>query len=268
MARADLVEHILLRDRVVVLAGLGSIALLSWAYTGYLARSMADTMAGPIAGMGMEMAMPVIRPWGPSDYLLMFVMWTVMMIAMMTPSAAPMVLTYARINRQHQIDSKPVWGTAIFYAGYILMWTAFSAAATLAQGALHAAALLSPMMATSSPVLGGSVLLAAGAFQFSPLKHACLSHCRTPLGFFMTEWREGQWGILMMGLRHGIFCTGCCWLIMALLFVAGVMNLFWITVISAYVLAEKVLPGGHKLSRAIGVLMIGWGAWVVLSALL
>ena len=149
-------------------------------------------------------------------------------------------------------ELQPVWGTAVFYLGYLLIWTLFSAVATVTQGALHAATLLSPMMETTSPVLGGVILIAAGVFQFTPLKYACLSHCRTPLGYFMTEWREGRWGALVMGIRHGAYCVGCCWLMMALLFVAGVMNLFWIAVIAAYVLLEKVLPDGQKVS---------WGYW-------
>jgi predicted metal-binding membrane protein len=217
--------------------------------------------------MGREMAMPTVQAWGAVDYWLMFVMWSVMMAAMMTPSASPMVLTYTRMTRQRQADLKPVTGTAVFFFGYLLIWTAFSGAATVAQGGLHAATLLSPMMETTSPVLGGIILIAAGVFQFTPLKYACLSHCRTPLGYFMTEWREGKWGPLVMGIRHGAFCVGCCWLMMALMFVAGVMNLFWIALISVYVLAEKVLPGGHKISWGIGALMVGWGVWMIAGVL-
>jgi predicted metal-binding membrane protein len=275
MSLATLTETVLRRDRSVVLSGLGAVVLLSSAYVIYLAQDMTSMMAMGDTGMGgamttgmaTGMAMPTIQPWGVVDFLLMFVMWAVMMFAMMTPSAAPMVLTYTRINRQRGAEVKPVPGTAIFYLGYLLVWTAFSAAATLAQGGLHAATLLSPMMETTSPVLGGIILIAAGLFQFTPLKHACLSHCRTPLGYFMTEWREGKWGALVMGVRHGAYCVGCCWLIMALLFVAGVMNLFWIAVIAAYVLAEKLLPNGHKVSWGIGIMMMGWGVWMVAGVL-
>lgn len=268
MTSATFTEGFLRRDRSVVWAGLGVIILLSWAYIGYMAWDMANMMDMSDASMGMEMAMPTFQPWGIADFFLVFIMWTVMQIAMMTPSAAPMVLTYAKINRQRQDQLTPVLGTAVFYLGYILVWMVFSATAALAQGGLHAATLLSPMMETTSPVLGGIILIAAGVFQFTPLKHACLSQCRTPLGFFMTEWREGRSGALVMGARHGAFCVGCCWLIMALLFVAGVMNLLWIAVIAAYVLAEKLLPGGHKVSWGIGMLMIGWGVWMSMGALL
>ena len=273
MTLATFTENVLRRNRSVVLVGLVAVVLLSSVYTIYLARSMGTMMDMGHAGMemssaGMEMTMPVVQPWGAMDYWLMFVMWSVMMIAMMTPSAAPMILTYTKISQQQQTDLKPVWGTAVFYLGYLLIWTLFSAVATLSQGVLHAASLLSPMMGISSPVLGGIILVATGIFQFTPFKQACLSHCRTPLGYFMTEWREGKWGALVMGVRHGAFCVGCCWLLMALLFVSGVMNLFWMGVITAYVLAEKVLPGGRKLSWAIGVLMISWGAWMITGVLL
>ncbi len=265
MKQATFTDTFLRRDRSIVLAGLGVIVLLSWAYMGYLAWDMANMM--DMGDVGMEMAMPAVQPWRITDFLLVFVMWTVMQIAMMTPSAAPMILTYTQISGSRQEQPKSVPGTVVFYLGYILVWTAFSAAATLAQGGLHAAALLSPMMETTTPVLGGIILIAAGVFQFTPLKYACLSHCRTPLGFFMTEWREGRWGALVMGVRHGAFCVGCCWLLMALLFVAGVMNLFWIAAIAAYVLAEKVLPGGHKVSWGIGILMTAWGIWMVVGAI-
>jgi len=259
MTSTTITENFVRRDRLVVLAGLGVIVLISWLYIGFLAWDMASMV---------EMAMPAVQPWGIVDFLLVFVMWTVMMVAMMTPSAAPMVLTYAKINRQHQAQLKPVLGTLIFFLGYILVWTAFSAVATLAQGWLHAVTLFSPMMETTSPALGGIILITAGIFQFTTLKYTCLSHCRTPLGFFMAEWREGRLGTLVMGVRHGAFCVGCCWLVMALLFVAGVMNLFWIAVIAAYVLVEKLLPGGHKISWGIGALMIGWGVWMFMGVLL
>ncbi|MEN8172035.1 MAG: DUF2182 domain-containing protein [Chloroflexota bacterium] len=265
MTSATLTNNFLRRDRSIVLISLGAIILLSWAYMVYLAWDMANMMDMSEVNMGMEMATPTFQPWGIVDFTLVFIMWTVMMFAMMTPSAAPMVLMYSKINRQHKSELKPIHGTAVFFLGYVLVWTAFSAAATLAQGGLHAATLLSPMMETTSPVLGGIILIAAGVFQFTPLKYACLSHCRTPLGFLMAEWREGKLGALVMGLRHGVFCVGCCWLIMALLFVAGVMNLIWIALIAAYVLVEKLLPGGHKVSWVIGVLMIGWGLWMIMG---
>jgi predicted metal-binding membrane protein len=249
-----------------VLVGLGGVLLISWAYTIYLAQQMVGMSA---MGHGsMEMTMPMVKPWSAIDYWLMFIMWIVMQIAMMTPSAAPMVLMYTSFSRQNQADVQPVWGTIQFYLGYLLIWTLFSLVFTLLQGGLHAATLLSPMMETTSPILGGVILIAAGVYQFTSLKNACLTHCRTPLSYFMTEWRDGAWGALLMGVRHGAFCVGCCWLLMALLFVTGVMNLVWIALLTAYVLAEKVVPGDHRLGRGIGVLLIGWGAWMIAGVLL
>lgn len=172
-----------------------------------------------------------------------------------------------QINRQHHEEQAPFLATGIFLLGYVIVWTGFSAVATLAQWGLHSLALLSPMMVSTSPILGGVLLIGAGIFQFTPLKHACLAHCRTPLGFLMTEWREGTQGALFMGLRHGSFCVGCCWLLMALLFVAGVMNLLWVAAIAAYVLIEKVVPEGQWVSRAIGSLVIVWGTWMIAGTL-
>jgi len=263
MSIATFTETVLRRNRTVVLVGLGATVLLSAVYTVYLAQTMGSMMDMGHAHAGMEMSMPVVQPWGAMDYWLMFVMWSVMMIAMMTPSAAPMILTYTKISQRRQIASKPLLETAVFYLGYLIIWTVFSAVATWIQGLLHAASLLSPMMEISSPILGGLILIATGIFQFTPFKQSCLSHCRTPMGYFMTEWREGQWGALVMGIRHGAFCVGCCWLLMALLFVSGVMNLFWMGVITAYVLAEKVIPGGQKVSWAIGAVMLFWGIWMI-----
>jgi len=144
-----------------------------------------------------------------------------------------------------------------------VVWTAFSAVATFAQWELNRAALLSPMMVSNSPLLGGMLLIGAGVFQFTPLKRACLAHCRSPLGFFMTEWREGTRGAFLMGIRHGAFCVGCCWLLMALLFVAGVMNLLWVAAIAAYVLVEKIVPEGYWVGRAVGLCVILVGVWMV-----
>lgn len=227
---ATFTETVLRRNRAFVLSGLGAVVLLSSVYTVYLSRNMDMMMSMGHTGMdhahaSMDMAMPIVQPWDTADYWLMFVMWTVMMIAMMTPSAAPMILTYTKIS-QRQKEAQPVWGTAVFYLGYLVIWTAYSAVATWGQGLLHAASLLSPMQEITSPILGGIVLIATGIFQFTPFKQACLNHCRTPMGYFMTEWRDGQWGAFVMGVRHGAYCVGCCWLLMALLFVSGVMNLF------------------------------------------
>ena len=246
-------ETVLRRDRIVVLSGLVVIAALSWAYVASLASDMQN----------MEMAMPQMQAWGAADFGLMFVMWAVMMIAMMTPSAAPMILMFTGINRRRQKQQVPYVMTSVFLLGYLVAWAAFSGLATAAQWGLHTVSLLSPMMAITSPALGGVLLVAAGIYQWTPLKYNCLSKCRSPLGFVLNEWREGRWGAFLMGLKHGGYCTGCCWSLMALLLVAGVMNLLWVAAIAGFVLLEKVAPGGDRLGRVAGVLFIGWGVWMV-----
>jgi len=147
------------------------------------------------------------------------------------------------------------------------VWGAFSLCATSAQYGLERAALVSPMMGRAAPWLGAALLVAAGLFQFAPLKNACLVKCRTPLSFVMTEWRDGMRGALVMGLRHGAYCAGCCWALMALLFVGGVMNLLWVATVALFVLIEKVVPAGGRLSKAGGALLIVWGAWIALRAI-
>jgi predicted metal-binding membrane protein len=212
---------------------------------------MGTTAAGDTAAV-----MPQVRPWKIIDVLLTFVMWSVMMVAMMVPSATPMVLLYAAVDRKRRVERSPLGGTAFFVLGYLLVWTAFSAGATGVQWGLHSAALLSPMMVSTSNLLGGSLLVAAGLFQLTPLKTACLRHCRTPLHFFMGEWREGELGALAMGAKHGAYCVGCCWVLMALLFVAGVMNLLWVAVITVFVLVERGVPGGDVVGRVTGMVLI------------
>ncbi len=242
-------EAVLKRDRVIVLSSLVAISVLAWVYMAYLAWDMEP--------MEMEMAMPQMQVWGFLDLVLLFVMWAVMMVAMMVPSATPLILLFAAVNRKRREREDPVVPTGVFLLGYLLIWTGFSVLATIAQWGLHSAALLSPMMESTSSILGGVLLLAAGIFQWTPLKNACLAHCRSPLGFFTTEWREGTGGALIMGLKHGSYCVGCCWILMALLFVAGVMNLLWVATITAFVLAEKALPWGNLVGRvAGGVLML------------
>jgi predicted metal-binding membrane protein len=253
-------EVILRRDRLVVLGGLLGISALAWAYIGYMAWDM-SRMAMP-----MDMAMPQMQTWGWVDLVLLFVMWAVMMVAMMVPTAAPMILIFAKVNRQRRERQQPFVPTAVFLAGYLLVWSGFSLLATLAQWGLHSAALLSPMMVSTSAVLGGFLLVAAGIFQWTPLKYACLKHCRSPLSFIMTDWREGPGGALMMGLKHGSYCTGCCWFLMALLFVAGVMNLLWVATITAFVLIEKAVPRGDVVGRIAGVILVVAGLAMLMRA--
>ncbi|MEE9531236.1 MAG: DUF2182 domain-containing protein [Syntrophobacteria bacterium] len=259
MSNTLTLESILKRDRTIVIAGLVGIALLSWAYVVYLAWQM--------EGMDPGMAMPQIQPWSGTDFLLMFLMWAVMMVAMMVPSAAPMVLMFATVNRQRRARTAPYVPTAVFALGYVVVWAVFSLAATLTQWGLNEAALLSSMMRSTTTVLGGLLLMVAGVFQWTPLKEACLAHCRSPLGVIMTHWREGRLGAFLMGLHHGTFCVGCCWALMTLLFVNGVMNLLWVAVLAAFVLVEKVVPAKRRLSQVTGGLLVAWGLFVLAAGL-
>ncbi len=259
-------EQVLRRDRVVVIAAIVIIAAIAWTYTVYISETGMG-MGDMDGGMGMGMAMADMRSWSGADFGLMFLMWAVMMVAMMAPSAAPMLLMFAAVNRKRREREAPYVPTGIFLAGYVIVWTAFSVAATGGNWGLHQASLLSSMMgASTSGYLGGALLLAAGAFQWSPLKYACLKQCRTPMGFMMTSWRDGPVGALRMGLEHGAYCLGCCWALMLLLFVLGIMNLVWIAALAAFVLAEKVAPKAEWASRATGVLLIGWGIWAIVTA--
>ena len=235
------------------------MALAAWVY---LFRSKAAMAGMDMSGMDMPgMVMP--EPDGVTTVLLLFVMWAVMMVAMMAPSAAPMILAFIGLNHRRRITARPLVPVGIFVLGYFAVWTAFSAVAALAQWWLHKAALLSPAMATTSPFLSGGLLIAAGVFQWTPLKHACLKSCRSPLSFLMSEWRNGARGAFVMGLRHGSYCLGCCWMLMALLFVAGVMNLFWVALIAFLVMLEKMTVRGELLSRATGAVLVIAGVGVM-----
>jgi predicted metal-binding membrane protein len=236
-------------------AGLGTITLLAWAYLLYQAWAM-DHMDV------VDMAMPSMQDWGIRDLTLVFTMWAIMMVGMMAPSASPMVLLFARIQKQRNVG-KPVLASGLFLLGYLLVWTGFSLVVTLVQWALHSALLISPMMVATNALLGGAVLIAAGIYQWTPAKQACLAHCRSPISFLLNEWRDGNRGALLMGLRHGLFCTGCCWLLMLVLFVVGVMNLLWITLLTAYVLLEKFLPKAPWVSHVTGLALVVWGVWMV-----
>ncbi len=244
----------------MVAVGVVAVAGIAWAYLLYLAQDN--------DGMGMSMAMAQLNSWSAGDFGLMFLMWAVMMTGMMVPSAAPMLLLFATVNRRRQEQARPYVSTAIFLSGYVLVWCGFAAAATVGNWALHVNDLLDKMMGGStSDYLGGGLLLAAGVFQWSRLKYACLTQCRSPLSFLMTDWREGAGGALKMGLKHGAYCVGCCWVLMALLFVLGVMNLLWIAALAGFVLLEKIVPAGQRVSKATGLLLALWGALMVSGVL-
>ncbi|MCF8707474.1 DUF2182 domain-containing protein [Rhizorhapis sp. SPR117] len=218
--------------------------------------SLAPMSGDDVHASGMMMAQPM--SWPVEHFALIFSMWWVMMAAMMLPSAAPMILLYARAAMNAQNMVQPASGS--FLAGYLLSWGAFSLAATILQLLLEQVGLLMPMfMASQSRWLSAAILISAGIYQLSPLKNVCLRHCRNPAQFLSSHFRPGPNGALRMGLLHGIYCVGCCWLLMVLLFVGGVMNLAWIALLTLMVAAEKLLPFGRYVSIAAGVACISWG---------
>jgi predicted metal-binding membrane protein len=245
-----------------VLAGLGGITIAAWVYVVLTARRMAS---GPEGMSGHSMApmmdaMTGVQPWTATEFGLRLAMWAVMMVAMMVPTAAPMTLLYAAVARKAAAQHNPLGSTFVFVSGYVAMWTIFSVVATVAQYVLDQAALLSPMMSSSSARLGAALLIAAGVYQLSPLKNACLKNCRAPAHFLARYWRTGSLGAFSMGLRLGAYCVGCCWILMGLLFVGGVMNLLWIAAIAIFVLLEKTIPFGVLSGRLAGAAMILVGA--------
>jgi predicted metal-binding membrane protein len=255
-SRPGFLEAVLRRDRLIVTGGLLALTALAWVYIARMA-----TVAPAHHGMAMLQA----KSWSVAETGGLVLMWIVMMIAMMIPSVAPVILLFAGVSRRRRVQGILAAPVSVFTLGYLLAWTGYAVLAALTQSALHSAALLSPAMASASPLLGGAILILAGVYQWLPVKGACLSHCRSPLGFFSAEWREGVSGALRMGFRHGSYCVGCCWALMALLFVAGVMNLVWVAAIAGFVLAEKLVPNGRLLGRITGAALAGCGLWVLVT---
>jgi predicted metal-binding membrane protein len=223
-----------------------------------MASEWADMGGQPMASM-MD-SMTGVRPWTVTEFALRLAMWAVMMVAMMVPTAVPMILLYAAVARKAAAQHNQLASTSVFVSGYIVMWTVFSLVATIAQDALDQAALLSPLMVSRSAGLGATLLIAAGVYQLTPLKNACLRNCRAPAHFLSRYWCTGDLGAFRMGLRLGAYCVGCCWILMGLLFVGGVMNLLWIAAIAIFVLLEKTSPFGDVGGRFAGVAMILVGA--------
>jgi predicted metal-binding membrane protein len=220
-------------------------------------------MTMPGMELGTALA-PALRGWSVGDFAFMFAMWAIMMVGMMLPSVAPMLLIYAGVARQAGSRGKPFAATAWFATGYLLAWTAFSMLATSAQWALESVLLLAPMTGIGAK-LGGIVLIAAGVYQCTPLKDVCLSACQSPLQFIMRHggFRPDPLSAMNLGAEHGIYCIGCCWALMAILFVVGIMNLLWVAVIAAFILLEKLVVPGRLLSRAAGAALIVAGAWML-----
>jgi predicted metal-binding membrane protein len=243
------------RERAAILTGLIGVSTVAWIYLVVMARAM----NGMTAGDAMGMATMAIRPWSPAQFVLTFVMWAVMMVGMMVPTVIPMSLVYAAVVRKAMRQGSPIAPTGAFVAGYVAVWTAFSLGATALQWLLDSAALLSPMMVATSPALGAALLIGAGVYQLTPFKDACLRHCRAPAHFLAQHWRNGLTGAFRMGVEHGAFCLGCCWVLMLLLFLGGVMNLLWIAALTLFVLLEKVLPLGESGGRWAGAAMVASG---------
>ena len=301
---SNVLEAVLRRDRQVVTCVLVTVITACWLYllagagTGMYPHEMAvlipshmsmDSSIPSMASMPghetitasngrsstADMLMSPVT-WTPGYALLMFSMWWLMMIAMMLPSAAPMVLLHAAVTRKglerhenagptsapHRLHST----TTAFIAGYLAMWGAFSLVAVIAHWGLESGELLSAMMMSTSNLLGSGLLLAAGVWQLTPLKTVCLRHCRSPISFLSTHWWPGVGGAFRMGIEHGVFCLGCCWFLMALLFYGGVMNLIWIVGLALFVLMEKVMLAGVAVGRVTGLLLIAWGVWLGFTA--
>ena len=257
---------LLRRDRIVVVALLALVAALAWAFTVHQAWQM-DAMEAAMR-RDMNMSMNGMAPsWTPLDALLLFVMWSAMMAAMMVPGASPMVTAFATINRRRRERGAPDVPTAIFLAGYVIAWAGFSLIATALQWALQSSGLVTTMMQSGSYLFSAALFLAAGLYQFSPLKQRCLNYCRSPDGFILSEWRDGPLGAAVMGLRHGLFCMGCCAALMLLLFAVAVMDLRWVAALTVLVTAEKLLPGATFWRLAIGAGLLAAAAGFAVAAL-
>ncbi len=277
---------LLRRERLLVAAGVAVLCALSWLW-------LLDEASGMSGDGVMSAAGSVAGAWGIRDLGYLVVMWSVMMVAMMLPSATPTILLFATLQRNRRARAGAVAGggpagagstgagasagrssgaaspgaaVGAFVLGYLLVWTGYGALAAGSQWLLHRALLVSPAMVSASPWLSGGLLVAAGAYQLTPLKDACVGRCRSPLSFLTGHWREGTAGALRMGAHHGTYCVGCCWALMALLFVLGVMNLLWVLALALFVLVEKTLPRGAWVTRVAGAVFLGWGAWVLLGA--
>ena len=262
-------ERLLDRDRWLIAASLAALVLLAWAYLVVMAAQMARgdmrlVGLGDMSGMrGMLMAS---ARWTGATFALMTLMWWIMMIGMMVPSAAPMVLLFGGVQRRQLQDEGPALRVTSFVAGYLAVWAVFSVLTASTQWAFSSAGLLSSLDLRATRRFGAVLVAVAGAYQLTPLKNLCLRHCRAPADFLSAHWRAGSLGALRMGFVHGAFCVGCCWLLMGLLFFAGVMNLLWVAALGMLVLLEKLVPRGEWLARASGVLLIVLAAYLLATS--
>ena len=262
---ASTLERLIRRDQGWLIFGIAATMTLAWIYLVREAVAMNAMTAEARVHAAMGMAGMNMRAWDAADWLALFLMWVVMMVAMMLPSAAPVILLVLGAYRRRG-DSRARLSAFMFVGGYLFTWTTFSAVAASAQIWLHRLALLGDDLTLRSGAISGMVLLAAGVYQWLPFKNRCLTQCQSPLAFLSQNWREGASGALSMGTRHGAFCVGCCWLLMLLLFVLGVMNLLWIALLSMFVLIEKVAPRGALIGRLAGVAAAAWGVYLISSS--
>ena len=247
------------RERLVISICVATVCAVAWGYLVRLQAQMPRVAGTEMSMVGMGMA--TTAAWGVADAVFTFTMWAVMMIGMMTPSVTPVLMVFAA-SHVRRVERGGYAAVVSFGLGYVAVWVGFSALATFAQWILHQALMLSPMMATTNRWLAAGIVIAAGIYQLTPFKAACLTHCQTPMGFLMSHWRDGTLGAFRMGLRHGMYCVGCCWVLMCVLFAVGVMNLVWVAVLTAFILVEK-LVGGRSVSRIGGALLISVGVVMV-----
>ena len=258
-------ERILARDRLIAAAALAVLTALAWAYLLMLAREMGDMSAAATSSMPGMPGMQAEAASAPA-FLPTALMWFVMMIGMMVPSAAPMILLFGNVQRRQLASESPALRVALFTAGYLLIWGAFSALAAAGQVALAQRALLAPLELSVAGWLGAVLVGLAGTYQLTPLKNVCLRHCRSPAEFLSSHWRRGTSGAVRMGVEHGLYCVGCCWLLMGLLFVVGVMNLAWVAALAGFVLLEKLMPHGEAVARVTGIALLAFAAYLGFSA--
>lgn|SRR3989338_1147710 len=253
-------SHILKRENIFIFFVLLFLIVFSWSYIFYINKSMAQD---PMQQME-EMAYPQMTPFGLKDFFSIFIMWSFMMIAMMLPSAIPMILVFAAFYKKKAIEGKQFVPTWMFLSGYISIWVLFSLIAAILQVLFHNFALISSRLKLINPYVGGSLLIAAGIYQLTPLKSSCLKNCQTPLNFIMENWRYGKKGALIMGFKHGFYCVGCCWVLMLLLFAAGVMNILWIALIALFIFTEKIIAKGRWINYISGIALILFGLGMIM----
>ena len=249
------------KDKSIVYIGIIAIMLMAWLYLFSIVEQHSH----------MDMTMMSMPQTALSDhidlynFLILFLMWSVMMIAMMSPSILPATTVFSAFNKHKKAQQQPYVKTYIFVVGYLAAWVACSVLFALMQLGLSTAGVLDSAMKSNNLLLSGSILLVAGVYQWTPLKEVCLKHCRSPLGFFIERWREGYRGAIYMGLRYGLFCVGCCWLLMTIMFAVGAMNILWMVILSIFVLTEKIFPASKIVGNIAGILLICWAGYLLIG---